>query len=44
MLGKIVIDGEKGNIPFLDPNTRNLVAEVSRMVKTSITITIILVL
>ena len=33
ILGKIIIDdGEEGEIPFLDPNSRNLVAEVSSKV------------
>ena len=29
ILGKIVMDGEKEQVPFVDPNDRNLVAEVS---------------
>ncbi len=29
MLGKIVADGEEEDIEFVDPNMRNLVAEVS---------------
>ena len=32
ILGKIVVDGEKEAVDFLDPNMRNLVAEVSRKV------------
>lgn len=28
MLGKVIVDGD-GDVPFDDPNTRNLVAEVS---------------
>ena len=31
ILGKIVVNGED-DFPFVDPNTRNLVAEVSRKV------------
>lgn len=29
MLGRIIVDGETEEIPFADPNARNLVAEVS---------------
>lgn len=29
ILGKIIIDGEQEEVPFVDPNARNLVAEVS---------------
>lgn len=35
ILGKIVVDGEKDDIDFVDPNARNLVAEVSRKVRIS---------